>query len=223
MLRTKIVTLSVFAVVLAVSAMAAASASAAQETRYFVEGTELTSAETADGVVGVAQLNVSVAGAKIMIECTANELVSTGNNSIEAGGKAHTEPSFKQCYLYSISKGARELSTACKVKEPITFVVVGQLIPGPGGAVETEFKPPSGNIIVEVTIEKIPGKTCVLEKAYKAEGSYVASFGDEGERQMTEHEIIFNSTGSKVTFGGEPASMINTFSRLKLRNNKAFF
>jgi hypothetical protein len=224
MSRFKLVVLGMLAV-LAVSAAAAATASAATslETRYFVEGTELTSAETVDGVVGVAQLNSTVSGAKIMIECTANEMVPTGNNTIEGGGVSHTEISYKQCYLYTISKGTRELSTTCRVKEPITFKAIDQLFAGNGGLVEDEFKPSAGTIFVEIEIVKIPGKTCLLEKTYKAEGTYIASFGDEGERQMTEHELVFNSTGSKVTFEKEPASYTNTITRLKLRNNKMFY
>jgi hypothetical protein len=210
-------------IALALSALVATSATAAQETRYFVEGSELTTVETVDGAIGVTQLSTTVSGAKIMIECTANELVPTGNNSIEGGGASHAEITYKQCYLYTISKGSRELSTTCRVKEPITFKLIGQLIAGPGGLVEGEGKPASGTIFVEIEIVKIPGKTCLLEKTYKAEGTYVASGGAEGERALTEHEIVAHSTGSHITFAGEPATYRQTSSKVKLRNSKSFY
>jgi hypothetical protein len=210
-------------IALALSALAATSATAAQETRYFVEGSELTTAETIDGAIGVTQLSSTVAGAKFMIECVANELVPTGNNTIEKEGKSNGEVTYKQCYFYVITKGIREFSTTCRVKEPITFDLKGQLIPGPGGLVEGEGKPSTGTIFVEIVIEKIPGKTCLLEKTYKAEGTYVASGGAEGERALIEHEIIAHSTGSKITFGGEPATYRQTSSRIKLRNGKSFY
>jgi hypothetical protein len=217
MSRIKLAVVSIFAVA-AVCAVAAGSASAAQETRYFVEEKELTTAETVDGAVGVAQLNSSIGGAKIMIECTANELVSTGENTIGANGESKTEINYKQCYLYVISNGKRELST-CTVTEPIKFAAKDKLIAGSGGLVEDLFEPISGSTFVEI---KISGG-CVLKGSYKAEGSYIASFGDEGERSGTEHELIFTSTGSKVKLGGEPASYTNTVSRLKLRSGKSFY
>jgi hypothetical protein len=219
MSRIKLAVVSIFAVA-AVCAVAAGSASAAQETRYFVEGAELTTVETVDGAVGVAQLNSVLLGSKIMIECTANELV--GENTIEEKGKSKTEIIYKQCYVYTINKGTRELDTGCGV-ETITFKALDQLIAGPGGLVEDEFKPASGNLFVTINIVNANGKVCALKSEDKVEGSYVASFGDEGERSSTEHELVFTSTGSKVTFRGEPASYTNTVSRLKLRSGKNYY
>jgi hypothetical protein len=221
----KLAMLGLLAIV-ALGAMTAGSASAAtaQETRYFVEGTELTTEETVGGVAGVAQLNSTAAGSKIMIECTATEDGPVGENAaIESGGKSKGEIDFMQCYFYTISKGARTISGTCKVREPISVKVTDQLIAGAGGLVEDEFKPSSGSTFTEITIEKIPGKTCLLEKTYKVEGSYVASLGDEGERQMTEHELIFAPTGSKMTFEKEPASFTERMSRVKLKSGKTYF
>jgi hypothetical protein len=221
MSRIKLAVVSVLAVA-AVCAVAAGTASAAQETRYFVEGTELKATETVDGAVGVAQLNSTLLGQKIMIECTANELTTTGENTIEEKGKSKTEIIYKQCYVYTISKGTRELLLGCGV-ETITFKAIDQLIAGPGGLVEDEFKPSTGEVFVSINIVNANGKTCSLKSKDEVKGSYVASFGDEGERSSTEHELVFTSTGSKVTFAGEPASYTNTVSRLKLRSGKNFY
>jgi hypothetical protein len=223
MSRFKLAALGVFAMLI-VSAMAAASASAnTTETRYFVEGAELTTAETVDGVVGVAQLNSVTAGSKLMIECTANEILASGENTIEAGGKSKTKIVYRQCYVYNIkSTGVREQLAGCGV-EPIEFSAVDQLFIGPGGLVEDRFEPVEGKLFVTIKLINANAKTCLFKGEYKVEGTYVASLGDEAERSMTEHELVFTSTGSKVTFAGEPASYTNTVSRLKLKSGKNWY
>jgi hypothetical protein len=206
----------------ALSAAATSSASAAQETRWFVEGTELKTTETVDGAIGVAGLNSTLLGAKILIECVANHLVPTGVNTIEAEGQSRFEITYSQCYVYTISKGTREPLTSCGV-EPIQFQSRGQLIAGPGGVAEGEGKPASGTLFVEISIVNANGKTCVLKSRDKVEGTYIASGGAEGERSMTEHILTARSTGSKLTFAKEPASYFQDSTNLKLRSGRAFY
>lgn len=203
--------------VLAVVAVTSASASAL-ETRYVAEGKEVTTAETYSAVVGVAQLNSTIGSVKIMIECSANALITTGANAIEAEGKSSGEISFSQCVIYEIKKGSRVLLSSCTITEPIKFAFKDLLVSGPGGLLEDEYKPSTGTIFVEITIG-----VCVLKGTYKAEGAYTASFGAEGEREVSEHELLFHSTGSKVTLGKEPASFTNTISRIKLKSGKSWY
>jgi hypothetical protein len=213
-----IVALSLAAVL---SLVPTSSASAAQETRWFVEGTELKTTETVDGAIGFAGFNTTFLGQKILIECTANELVPNGENTIEGGGKSRFEVSYSHCHVYTIGKGIRELLIGCEV-EPIQFTGRGQLIVRPGGMVEGEGKPASGNLFVTINIVNASGKTCALKSEDEVEGSYVASGGAEGERSMTEHMLTARSTGSKLTFAGEPAAYFQDSTNLKLGSGKRF-
>jgi hypothetical protein len=219
--RIKFTVVSVLAVAV-VCAVVAGSASAAQETRWFVGGAELTTPETVGGAVGVMQLNSTLLGTKIMIECTANEVVPTGENMVEKEGKAKTELAFKQCYVDTISKGTRELVTSCGI-EPIQYKVIEQLVAGPGGLVEDEFKPASGNTLFEIHIVNANGKTCTLKSADKVEGAYVASVGAEGERSMTAHELTVTPSGSRMTLAGAAVSLLLHLRPMQLRSNQEFY
>ncbi len=217
MSRIKLV-LPALAVVLVVSVVASASAMAVTP-KYFVEGKEVTGAEkyAFTGSVGIARLNTVVGGLKMVIECTANKLA--GENLFEAEGKSKGEFNLESCTLYEVIKsGALEnKSEKCLVKTPVNLKYAAQLILGPGGLSENEFKPSTGEIFAEVVVESAPGKTCLIAADLQAKGSYAATTGPESEVEKKEHESVFTSGGSKLKIGALPASFTDKVSGLKLK------
>jgi hypothetical protein len=211
--------------VLGISAVSAVSASATQQTRYFVSGVELTgAAEEVEGTVETAALNSTIAGLAVRIVCTTNKLVAgAGKNAIEKNGLSKGEIEYAGCELYKVEKGVQEAQGAkCTIEIPI-FKFTDQLVAGPGGLVEDEFKGTlESETFVEIKITAKSEQTCVLKGMFKAKGTYIASLGSEEERELTEHELVFTSTGSKVKLGAEPASFTNR-TRLHLKTNKGWF
>lgn len=202
---------------LTVSAVASIAASAAPTNRFFVNKVELAAEEPIEGVVETAQLNFEVASAKTMIDCTTNTLVK---GAVNKNGETSGEITFKGCKVYSIASGVASPLGVCTVEEPITFKFTDQLITGPGGLVEDEFKPSEANeVFVKI---KINGASCTIKGTYEPKGTYVASLGSEGEVERTEHELVYTSTGSKIKISEKPASFTNR-TKIKLKSGKGFY
>ncbi len=217
MTRIKLIMLSMVAV-LGVSAVASTSAFAL-ETRWTVEGTTVTTETPVEGVVGTAQLNSIILGQKIIIECTENTL---SNAAIEKEGKSKGEIKFKKCTVVTVAGGVRGALPKCVVKEPIEFKFLDLLVAGPGGVLEDEFKPSTGEEFVTIHIENKGEEICTLRGVYEATGTYDASGGAEVEVSKTEHELVYTSTGSKVKLKKELAAFTNK-TTLKLVSGKPFY
>jgi hypothetical protein len=198
--RIKLLLLGLVAV-LVMSAAASTSASAATKNRFFVEKTELKGEDAIEGKVETAQLNTVIASLKIMGVCTEN---SFSEGKIKEKGEASAKMTFSKCKIYEIKAGVLTLLSNCTFEEPVTFSVKEQLIEGPGGMVEDEIKPSSGEVFVKA---KITGAACVLKGTYEPKGTYAGSGGDEAERQSPEHSLELSSTGSKLKLGTEPVSI----------------
>ena len=214
MTRIKLILLSMVAV-LGLSAVASATASAAVETRYFVEGdTELAASESVAGTVGTAELVTTLAKDKVAIICTKNTL---SNATVETVGKSKGEIKYEGCGELKQIKAGKLETTGCTVTIP-PFKFIDLLIASPGGTVEDEFKPESGTVFVEI---ELGGESCnsVFKGKFKTEGAYDAAL-PKGEVAEVGHEIVYTSTGSKVTFHGEPASYTNTVTNLLLSGTK---
>jgi hypothetical protein len=218
MSRTKLLLLSL-AAVLAVSAVASASALAAFPPRFYVAGQEVKGTETFPytGTINVARMNSLIGGLKMMIECTENKVA--GTNVLGSEGKASGEANFEKCVLYEMTKGGEESnkSEKCRIREPIAFKFASQLVFGPSGLPEEEFKPASGEIFVEIGILSQPGKSCLFAVTLQVKGTYFASGGAEGEIERKEHELVYTSTGGRITLGKEPAAFTNKITGLKLK------
>jgi hypothetical protein len=216
MSRIKLVLLSMV-VVLGVSAVASSSAFAIAETRYFVGGTEVSVQHNIEGNVETAQLNTQIASLKTILVCTENTF--TGN--IKSGGTSEGTIKFKKCKLYEIKAGVMTLLGNCMIGEPIEFTFKDQLFDGPagqlgGGIVEDEFRPAGGGeneVFVKI---KITGSLCVPKGELEPKGTYVASMGDEAERELEKHELVFTSTGGKIKLGPEKGAFTNRVGNLKL-------
>jgi hypothetical protein len=211
--------LPALAAVLVVSAAIAACALATTPT-YFVEGKEITGAEkyAITFTLGTAHMNTEIGGVKMHIECTSNKLF--GENYFEAGGRAKDEADFNNCALYEISKTGEQAnrSEKCEIKTPIEFKYAEQLVAGPGGLPEDEYKPASGEVFVEVVLQDAPGSFCLFDSRLQVTGAYDASYGPEAEIERREHEMWFQSAGSKLKIGTTiKASFTMRVTGLKLK------
>lgn len=206
MLRMKLVLLGL-AATLVFSAVVSSSAMAAPETRFFVEGSEVTAATKIVGTSGVAQLESTVAGLKILIECKKD----TFTGEIEEKGKTKGEVTFEECKLYEIKAGKKTEVTTCTVPN-IKFTFHDQLVVGNGSSAEDEYFPPTGKLYIEFEITG----TCLLAKKYKVEtaneGKGQRCALPLGEVEQEKHEIVCTSTGSsELRFGAnEKASFFST-------------
>lgn len=220
MSRIRLILLSLGAV-FAVSAMAAASASALSDA-YFEQPSKALATEPIEGRVGTAWLQGEIAKLKSIIECTTNKLEG---GEIEAAGKSKGKIEYNGCKFYTISEGKKTNQTAnCPVKEPIKFSFLDQLFTQTkAGVVADEFKPSAPPVFVEIGVG---GSKCTLtvdKEKLKVEGTYAASLGGQAEEDQTEHEIVFNEAGSSVTLGGKPASYTNTVEKVKRTNGKEWY
>jgi len=218
--RFKVILICMIAV-LAAGALACGSASALSNS-YFEQPSKALGNEKMATSVGVAQLQSEISGVKILIECAEN----SAEGEIEAAGKSKGSIKIKKCSLSSISEGKKtNLAASCPIKEPLEFKVLGQLITQTkAGVVAAEIKPAEGKIFVE---QAIGGAACVItggaESKFKAEGTYVASLGDQAEEDATEHEAVTTEAGSSLTFGGKPAAVTTTLSKIKRTNGKEWY
>jgi hypothetical protein len=216
MSRAKLIALSLLAIFSA-SMLAASPAAAEAETRLYVEGTELTSPETFDAVVGPIQINAEVSGIKVLISCDANSL----SGSLETEGKQTSNLTINDCSLYEVSKGKKVRSATCAVESQQRDEPIAEYY-------RPRFRSTFPFIEIEQQYEmrevftNVPGKLCSIAGTYEMTGSSTGSISPEGSVEKTEHEISFLPTGSALEFNGEPASLTYTISRMKLRNNKSW-
>ncbi|MGA2164763.1 MAG: hypothetical protein ABSH36_09870 [Solirubrobacteraceae bacterium] len=213
MLRTKLVLLGL-AATLVFSAVASSSAFAAAETRYFVEKTEVSAANALEGTSGLAKLESTIAGTKIIIECQKD--AATGE--IEKEGKSKGEIKFTECGELMQRNTAREKEKIAKCAvENITFKFIDLLVPGPGGSGEDEFKPASGSTFVTIVVGGT-GCNATFKGSYEVEGTQICA-NPEGEVELVLHDIWCSSTGSKLKLHKELASFTSLES-LQLTSHK---
>ncbi|MGA2164884.1 MAG: hypothetical protein ABSH36_10495 [Solirubrobacteraceae bacterium] len=207
--------------------LAPSSASAAAETRFFIEGAEVKGSEeaTIEGNFETIGLSSVIAATKVSFICTSNKFSEA---KIKAGGAASSKLEFAKCKAYEIKEGAETLLSSCTISEPVSFAVKEQLISGPGGVAELEVKPSTGTSFTSIVLS---GATCIFKGTFELQGSLSASL-PEGEIESTIHSLVVDSTGSKLTLGKEKAALVAQFPpppprdgpqpNLKLSTGKSF-
>jgi len=189
--RLRVLLVSMLAV-FAVSAVASASASAANH-EYFVEGVALGATETVSGTSAVSKLE---APGLITIECATDSFTGT----IEPKGLSTATVKFKTCTVVG--------AATCKVAEPIEFTANNKLtvllneanVFGPGDL----FEPPTGKEFVTITITG-----CALEGKYVAEGKQQCIL-PAGETELVKHEIECKPKGSEIHLKAKEAKFTST-------------
>ena len=216
MSRIRLIVLSL-ATVLAVSALATASASAetfggvqCQQrpdghghwkdskctepgSNFEYETQEITNA-TVEGEGATAILKSEIGTTKIYIDCQKTKATGT----IEKDGKTTATIEDEECKLYEESTG-KQVSN-CTVPT-ITAKVVG-VLEGSKGAVEDKLTPAEGEKFAQVKIE---GATCVLKGTFEVKGSQKCKLPD-AETFLEGHELKCEESGSSLKFGTKEAT-----------------
>jgi hypothetical protein len=186
--------LAVFAVSAVASASASASACPAEhEGDYAIcyEGTEFEG--KLEGTSGVSILKSTVLTKEVEIECTADTISVTAEDSGKSKGELH----FTNC---KVNKPA-----GCKVTEPIVAKFTDQLNTPPAAITDTFT---GSGTAEEFTAIKITG--CALEGTYKIKGKQTCSFDANIGTDQVEHEVICTFAGSALKLGSEPATFSST-------------
>ncbi len=175
----------------AIGAVAAAPASAASP-EWWIEGSEISKAETIAEAVTIKHAPTLTVGSIVTITCSTLKvkkgIVRPGNSNsgifafetCSAVGQSHCEvPNFNS--------------------EPLVFPLEGK-----GATLKLNFQPASGSTLAVIVI-KSSGGTCAVANTYT-----LTSGANRGmacnypgvETEKTEHELVFNSeTGSEVFVG----------------------
>ncbi len=184
----------------AIGAVAAAPAAAASP-EWWVEGSEITTAEAISETVTVKKAaTLKVSG--ITISCST---VKVKSGVIEPGNKNSGTLAFENCSIVGAS--------GCEVvnfnSEPLVFPLERN-----SGALKLNFLPASGTTLAVVRVNILGGGPCAAAGTYTvtsgAKVGMVCAYPDV-ETEKKEHKLVFNSeTGSvvfvnsvKATFEGE--------------------
>jgi hypothetical protein len=231
--RIRIMLVSLLAV-LAVGAVASASASAHTYTICRTGGTEkyetnkctgpktagtfsilpveLTEKYSFEGTSGVSKLEGTLAGDRAIIECKKDKI--TGEIEKEGKSKASVI-TYEECSLAIVVKHVREAETTCKVPNIKTEPLKDLLITGKGIGPEEEFEPESGTTFATVVVEG-----CALESREKVTGKQICQL-PEATVEKAEHELDCSPTGGSLDFAGKPASYYGN-ATVKLTNGAAW-
>jgi hypothetical protein len=233
--------------VLAVGAVASASAAAASE--YFIcksktggtyenskcnttgatkafEFEKLVSPakETVEGTFGVTKIEGEVAGLKVIFECTKGSF--KGQIVSEGLSEGTQELKLEGCggSPFDVVNHIHETVTSC-TGHPISFSTRTQLVTGNGIGPEYAIKTFSGLILGEV---EDTGASCTLPKHLKVEVPTEASYGmicalpDYTEGKV-EHEVSCSSKGDgNLKLAGNKASFTGV-EKLKLSSDAAWY
>jgi hypothetical protein len=211
--RLKIMQLSL-ALALVASAVASGSASAVPE--YIVEGLMIPVEVSVNSRGTSAVWSSTVNGKSILLECS---VVMFSEGQFKSMGESTGKFKFGNCNLAERTAAGGRVFPDCTVPN-FEFRFMDKLI-APRNFVEDELKPTAGVTFVTVKIE---GTLCpaLLAGNYKVEGTYVASF-DPGIGVLgEEHILMFATTGSNITFGGQTASL-SMIVGARLENDKTWF
>lgn len=213
--RLRLILLGLLALA-AVGASTATSASALSVgTRYFVEGAELEAAEAVEGTVETVSIESRIAGVKFGIFCTKNALASS---EVESGGKGKGELKFELCKMYEIKNGVGSVLSSCTVKEPVQFKYKSQLVAGPAGEPEIEFKPETGTTIVQF---EIAGALCAFKGTATLGGFWYQEWFYPWWWRRFFREV-WQYTGNHLTVGPESAAFVGGMTQ-SLKSGKTIY
>jgi hypothetical protein len=219
MARIRLMLLSVLAV-LAFGALASVSASASDKTcpqekgkelNWCVEGVVVSEDSTikeapVEGTSGVSVLEGTVLGVKTKVECAEDEF----KGILEDSGADSGEIKFKNCKVIEPEN--------CKVKEPIEFSFISQLVlEEPGARASVEFWGPTGGEgkeeeeFVSLTFTEKPA--CAIAGTAAVKGSQTCELDKtnaEAWKENTTHKVICKTSGSELKLGTAKAKFSST-------------
>jgi hypothetical protein len=200
MSKIRLVLLSLLAV-LAMSAVASASASAVMPAFTHPDGSLITgSLKVLSTHLGTSVLKMTVAGVAMEIQCTGFHGTGTLENSATKGdGLGLALVHYLEC---SVTAPAGQ---GCLVQNHLVHVHshVLLLLSATPGLYNADFTPESGATFASITIEKCTNTG--LNNTFKVNG-----FAEAMVNNTTLELEFTNTSGSKLTFGGNPAEYLDT-------------
>ncbi len=189
--------------VLATCTIASATASAAKND-FLVNGAEVTENQEIVSDNTAANFSSTMAGSSISIECVQDE---SAKSVIKAAGKSEAETELKGCSLFALNKGKEETLTTCKVSEPVTAKITGELVAAGEdklvGSGEKEG-------VAEIKLEKINKESvCAVEATLKLAGLEVCAI-PHPENEEYVHDFACSPGGGGLKLGTEPAQLYDT-------------
>jgi hypothetical protein len=196
MSRLRLLLISSLAV-LAVGAVASASASAAFKKEYLVEkGAVVTPVNVVGGSSTPSKLEAKLFGVKVKIECTS----STYTGTIAAAGASTGTISFSGCAGKAGSKDK------CVVEEPIKAELDDQLVEV-SKKLQDEFSP-AGEFFTVVAIRAEGGGSCSVAGEFDVTGTQNCELPNSTVEAL-EHEIVCKPVKT-LKLGGEEAKFTST-------------
>jgi hypothetical protein len=204
-------------VLTALVAVGAGTAQAAEPHYFIVEEKYV---ETKSVVVegsGTTKIEGVLNKVKVTVKCGKAGM----SGSLEGEGKSTNTFEYKECKLLEKEK---EL-TGCQVAEPLVFnkakgAIIGKEENESELPVEYKLTAHEGTELTKIKItEKEKGK-CAETGTYSVLGSQICKL-PSGEEELKEHEVECAAGGSKLTIGGEKATITGT-DTIKVEGGKLF-
>lgn len=177
---------------LATFAVWGAGAACASAYVYLIEGGELKTTEKLEssGLNEEFGLKGKIAGVTLQVGCAKG----TTTGTLEPAGRSTSEVKLTACSLYEIKSGKKELLSSCKVAEPLTLKLIGELYTASN---EDLFLESPANIGIE-------GVFCSFHGSYALIGGQECSI-PEAKVEKKVHEVKCAFTESESESGLEVA------------------
>ncbi len=174
-----------------IGAVAAAPASATSP-EWWVEGSEISKAETIAEAVSIKQAPTLKVGSIVTVTCST---IKMEHGIVRPGNSNNGTFAFESCSVVG--------QAHCEVpnfnSEPLVFPLEGA-----GAKLKLNFQPASGRTLAVMVI-KSSGGTCAVANTYTITSGTTRGMACNYpgvETEKTEHELLFNSeTGSEVFVG----------------------
>jgi hypothetical protein len=179
--------------ILAVSAVASASASAVIMPAYstITGSLKIVSKKTNTSTTSLAALKGTIAGVEILIECGVENGSGTVENTAADGLSLAT-------VHYTVCKVSKPVGQNCLVFNGLVLVTAHDLLVLSGGKIRDQFEPQSGTTFTTIILDNCTTKAL--------NGSFTVTGTAAAETNNANSSLEFSETsGENLKFGGNPA------------------
>jgi len=215
--------------VMAISAVASATASAAPRWMYRAHSTEafkeLSGSETFSSTISSAAFELETPGL-LTIKCTSESSTGTITNPAETskpGTDTSSKIRFDDCVVVGAEKTCKIVGGSSGTEEGIIETVATNTVlkAGAGTKVYDVFTPSSGKVFVTIKVENQTGKTCLVKGSYPVEGNSAGEVEHQaGGAELKFSKAIAEAAGTELKLGGDKAYLTGVADQ-KLTGTKA--